>query len=147
MSDIWYMLTGLQVNSKTRKIIAELVYLILLQPGEDPIYPGLGAAPPLFTNPSTEDFNIDYYRYQINQQIERYLLSWVDRYRTEITFLDNRLSVTVEFTTKDSPIRNILTLGYYVLVDQLESFDLTFNGSQVDILPALNWKLQRGILT
>lgn len=119
---------GLNIRSEVGSIAVDLVHLLLLQPGEDPMHPDLGAAPPLFANPSTTDFSVDYYRYLINQQIDQYLIGKIAQYRTEVTFSQSRLAILVEFIAAGAPSRHLLSLGYYVYPDKIGDFDVSLNG-------------------
>jgi hypothetical protein len=104
---------GFNLASGTRKITADILHVLLLRQGEDPMNPTMGIAPELFEPMS--NYSPQYFVYQAQQTI----LEWVAGiYQLYVGFsryqdYENQLQVEVQFIPKDIPDLNLLTFGYY----------------------------------
>lgn len=104
----------LNILTGTRKITADILHVLLLRQGEDPMNPTLGIAPEIFEPLS--NYAPQFFVYSVQEalriwlkgQVEQFYIDFV-RYRDS----DNQIRVEIQFIPKMEPDVNILTFGYY----------------------------------
>ena len=109
---------GLNIVSGVRAVADSILYILLLQKGEDPCYPDIGMSPAMFA-PMNDD-SVYAFRYKAQKTLEYWNQKanigfkqiWVDT-----TTVDGRISLKVTFTVDFNAYGNVLTFGYWQLIN------------------------------
>ena len=107
---------GINIVTGVEAVATRILYILLLQKGEDPCYPDLGMSPQLFTTPSS----VDAFRDELQKDLEtgnKKVNLGFNQVWVETTTIDGRISLKVTFTVGYSDDSHVLTFGYWELIN------------------------------
>ncbi|MBW4514596.1 MAG: GPW/gp25 family protein [Timaviella obliquedivisa GSE-PSE-MK23-08B] len=128
---------GLNIVSGDRKIAADIISVLLIRKGEDPVHPQYGLAPDLFEPLS--NYAPQYWVHNAQNEIMR----WVPGIEKITVSIDqfpdreNKLGANIIFVPKGRADQNLLTFGWYAYTgaiwnQSLDKFmdDVSLNGAR-----------------
>lgn len=104
----------LNVVSGARQISSQIVHLLLMRPGDNPIHPDMGHAPDIFDPTSTQEAM--FWQYESQQHILKWVGHLVDWVRVEVgenPDLENKLIARVKFMPKGDRAEYSLVFGWH----------------------------------
>ncbi len=107
----------MNVVSGVRLLSSQIITVLLLKPGEDPLHPTLGIAPDLYEPLSNEVPT--FFLYKAEETIRAWLGKFLDalwvRTNRDRAFRENKIAIDIIFRPKESQGQDIfyLTLGWH----------------------------------
>lgn len=116
---------GLNLVSGVRKVASDIISVLLIRQGEDPLHPEFGLAPDLFD--SLSSYDPQYWVYHAREAILRWVagLSALQIEIQQFPDPENRLAAHIAFTPSLYTDPNILTFGWYAYTGAIWSRELT----------------------
>ncbi len=116
---------GLNIASGIQKMSGDILSVMLLRPGEDPIHPASAIAPDLFE--STSGYNARVWVYEVEQRIKTQVAG-IDKEALKVGLntpdRENSLQAYVSFSPLAYPSENLLTFGWYAYTGAIWNQDL-----------------------